>query len=536
MKQLKGNIVNLYQSYTGYLFPLILAIFVLLGNSYHQVGSWDLCFGSFPKFLLSLLLLCILTISLKFFLGIGFRILDFFSSFKAEKYGILSKHVLPKTMILLILCWMPYLLAAYPGALCIDSQTQLNQVYGYSPFSLHHPMFHTLLMGFFIKGGQSLLGSANLGLFLYIAFQTTILAFALSFSIWAMCYKRVPRLWVYLTLGFYCITPLFGYYASMAIKDTLFNATFLIFMVCFILLWEDAPLRFLPFLLAGSAVCVCQFRNNGIYLIGFTFLFCLILTLKKKCLKEHAKKLLLPILSALILHFALNAAIAAIFQPLEGYSREMLSIFMQQTARFVSEYEQDITPEETAVLQNIFGSLEELKNSYNPHLSDPVKNLFKMDANSSDLLSYLKVWFSQFWRHPDAYFEAFFHGAYGWFYPFVDNAGKYYDPGFIFTKPAFASSIDKAVSWWYEAFRRIPVLNLLQSIGMFTWMMFFSISYLWKKNKRQYLLYFGPILLSLLICIAAPAFFQHARYGFPILFCMPFLIGRIIAPTTKSID
>ena len=150
-----------------------------------------------------------------------------------------------------------------------------------------------------------------------------------------------------------------------------------------------------------------------------------------------------------------------------------------------------------------------------------------MDASSEEILRYLKVWFSQFLRHPDSYFQAFFHGAYGWFYPFVDNAARYYDPGFIFTKPQICSQIDSAVSRWYDFFRQIPLLNLLQSIGFFTWSMFLSVAYLWKRNNRQMLLYFAPILLSLLICLAAPAFFQHARYGFPILFCMPLLIGCI---------
>ncbi len=531
MNRIKTFFSTIYKLYPGFLLPLLLSLFVLLGNSYHQYGSWEQCFGSLGKFALFLLLLCISFVAIKIVLGLCFKFLDYLSQSSTGNYPrFFQQHVILRCMALLVICWIPYLLAAFPGNLCIDSQTQLNQIYGYAPYSTHHPMLHTFLMGVLVKGGEAFLGSANLGLFLYIGLQTLFLAFALSLSIWAMCYKKVSRLWVYLALGFYCITPLFGYYASLAIKDTPFNAAFLVFLIAFILLWEKAPLKSMPFLLCISAVLVCQLRNNGIYLIGFVCIVLALVLTKKKTWKNYFSKLFAPIFVAILAHMLINFSITAIFNPLQGYSREMLSIFMQQTARYTVEYGQDMTPAEQEVLTEIFGDLSMLAGSYNPHLSDPVKNLFKMDASTEEILQYLKVWFTQFWRHPDAYFESFFHGAYGWFYPFVDNASKYYDPGFIFTKPQICVQIDQLVSWWYDAFRQIPVLNLLQSIGFFTWLMFISVAYLWKRGNKQQLLYFAPVLLSLLICIAAPAFFQHARYGFPILFCMPMLIGILIAP------
>lgn len=532
MKQFINKIGIIYTSYSGYRLPLLFSLFILLGNSYRTQGSWNLCFGSFGQFALFLLLLCIIAVFLKFFLGLCFIGLDYLG--QDSSYGnFLQSHVILKVMILLIIFWLPYLLASFPGTLCIDSQTQLNQIYGYAPYSLHHPMLHTLLMGLFVKGGHAILGSANIGFFAYIGVQSLYLSFAFAFSIWAMCQKKSHKLWIYITLSFYCITPLFGYYASLAIKDTPFNSSFLIFMVCFILLWEKASFKFLPYLLTASAVLVCQFRNNGIYLIGLVALLLIVLLIKQKLGRERLQTLFLPIAAALLLHFLINAVIAIIYHPLPGYSREMLSIFMQQTARYVSTYGHDITAQEEIILENIFGNIDALSANYNPHLSDPVKNMFKMNASGNEIIAYLKVWFSQFWRHPDAYFEAFFHGSFGWFYPFVDNAERYYDPGFIFTNPTFTANMKHGVFWWYDTFRKIPGLNLLQNVGFYTWLMFTSISYILSRAKKQ-IIFFMPLLLVLLICLAAPAFFQHARYGFPILFCMPLLIGVITTPSDSN--
>ncbi|MFR8176726.1 MAG: DUF6020 family protein [Christensenellales bacterium] len=54
-------------------------------------------------------------------------------------------------------------------------------------------------------------------------------------------------------------------------------------------------------------------------------------------------------------------------------SKEMLlAAFFQQTARFVSEYESEITDEERAVIDRVL-IYDQLADRYRPDLSDPVK-------------------------------------------------------------------------------------------------------------------------------------------------------------------
>ena len=57
--------------------------------------------------------------------------------------------------------------------MCIDVWNQMLQSFGFQRFTTHHPPAHTVLAGAFERVGL-LLGSANLGLFLYILFSIIV--------------------------------------------------------------------------------------------------------------------------------------------------------------------------------------------------------------------------------------------------------------------------------------------------------------------------------------------------------------------------
>lgn len=51
---------------------------------------------------------------------------------------------------LLVLCWLPYLLALYPGVVLPDSLSSVAQSMGDVPISNHHPVLFTLLVKLFV--------------------------------------------------------------------------------------------------------------------------------------------------------------------------------------------------------------------------------------------------------------------------------------------------------------------------------------------------------------------------------------------------
>ena len=98
-----------------------------------------------------------------------------------------------------------------------------------------------------------------------------------------------------------------------------------------------------------------------------------------------------------------------------GGKREMLSIPFQMTARYVKEHPDDITEEESEVIDKML-YMETLAERYDPVSADPVKGFaFYEIHNTSDYLDYIRVWFTQGCRHPGSYVNAFFAMESGWF-------------------------------------------------------------------------------------------------------------------------
>ena len=56
---------------------------------------------------------------------------------------------------LLLVCWLPVWLAFWPGIFAADSATQFYQYYN-EDFSAHHPLLHTLLLGWCVMTGVDL--------------------------------------------------------------------------------------------------------------------------------------------------------------------------------------------------------------------------------------------------------------------------------------------------------------------------------------------------------------------------------------------
>ena len=75
-----------------------------------------------------------------------------------------------KTCAILFVCWLPYLAVCYPGTTLYDARTMLEQYFGLSELTNHHPYFQILLLGTFVKAGHAL-GSGAAGMFIYVLLQ-----------------------------------------------------------------------------------------------------------------------------------------------------------------------------------------------------------------------------------------------------------------------------------------------------------------------------------------------------------------------------
>ena len=89
------------------------------------------------------------------------------------------RHDVLSVMLVLIVCWSPYLLAFYPGTVCWDLGEMVAQFFGQTEMDTWHPVFTTWVMGSCVWFGR-LFGSDNLGAALFTALQTLALSYALA--------------------------------------------------------------------------------------------------------------------------------------------------------------------------------------------------------------------------------------------------------------------------------------------------------------------------------------------------------------------
>lgn len=506
---------------------VIFSLFLLLGRSYHEIGSWGYCFGSpvnFIKFLLALAGYSILFGSILNLITVLLEKIPFTCT---EKH-FWSVNGFRRAFIILCAVYLPFLILAFPGNVCWDAAGQIEQVILQSGYSTHHPLAHTLLMGGLTELGKRLLGSYEAGLFCYMLLQLAALAAALASTI-AVLAKRQARkelLWALLIL--YCITPVYSNMASTALKDVPYSSAMVGYIICLALITE-CPGRLKKFgFAAGFAalqVGVILLRNNGIYVILLSGVVLTVFFLKQYGWRTAGGRFLGILGGSVAVGLLLTVLLARCCGAEAGSKGEMLSLPFQQTARYLQYYGEEITPEEKEAIEAVLGDTRELALQYNPSSADYVKACFRKEASTGELLAYLKQWGYGLTKHPGVYVEAFLVHVYGWFSPEISNSLRYEADYDQIRRGGLFPNAEKILIFYYRFAARFTPLGVLENIGLAVWALFFLVFYQKKHGQGRYIPAGSPLWVSLLICMASPVFMGHARYGFPILFSIPYLYG-----------
>lgn len=526
-------------------FIILLDIFLLISNVFINTGNLSYLYKNMWLILYNLIRFIAIYIVLK-------RSLIYFENFiknhefKLKENKIINlflKHPFLFSFIAILICWSIYVIAFYPIILSPDPSFQIKQFFNvrtkYADYAIlldnnvfltnHHPVFHTMILGYSLKLGRFLLND-NFGLFIYSLTQLLVLAFTLSLTIKYLIENNVNKKIVFIVLLLYCFIPMFPLYAMSGVKDTYYT--------CFIILYVmklDKIIRskqeklsykeMIQLLLIMFAVCL--FRNNGIYVLILSFPLILIYS------KKYFQTLLVIFIGVLAFYGTYTKVLLPSLKITDGSIRETLSIPFQQTARYVKYYNKDLSKNDIKVIDKVLG-YETLAKRYNPTISDPVKNEFNKYTTKKELLAYLKVWFKCFFKHPLVYIEATLNNIYGYFSPQSTNWYIYYKYDTRITEDKLVnyhfnnlSSLRLILSSFAQGFPYIPFIGLISNIGFNTWLLLGLTTYSIFKKKKEYLIVLSPLLISLLICVASPVN-TYFRYAMPFIFIMPFIFTLIV--------
>ena len=523
------------------ILALIFGLLMIFGNSYKDFGNANLVFGSYQLFFISLISL--IGYYLLFNLGIT-MLYKFLNKNKDIKESKLVKkfnqHPFIYSLIIMLVCWLPYIISFYPAILSPDPSNQIKQFFGLDTKYLdsvvlldenvtitnHHPVIHTVMLGGSVKIGRIIFGSDNIGLFIYSIIQTLILASTLAYTIYYMHKLKSSNKLKILTLLIYSLVPVFPLYAMSAVKDTIFTCLVMLYgILVFDIIKNNKEMSIKKVLLAILLLIFTMlFRNNGIHMIVLSFPFLFLV----------ARKLWKQILIILVVSLGVYKTYTKVLLPYlkitPGSIREVLSIPFQQTARYAVYYGDEETEDEIEAIDKIL-IYDTLKDRYESNISDPVKSEFNKYATNEDLKEYFKVWFNQLKKHPVVYVDATIENVYGYFYPDTTNWYIYHkydarlkDSGEFDYHYNSLSGSRNVLSSYGRAFPYIPVLGLIVNIGFSVWIIMTLFAYLLYEHKYKYLIMLLPSIVLILVCVASPVN-TYFRYAMPYVFYIPMLIG-----------
>ena len=530
------------------ILSLLYTLFIIIGNSFLISNSFkyiknNILLNIFMFIIIFLIIYIIINYLFTKIENKKFKKFKIFNKLKETKiYNVFKKHPFLTSLIIIIICWLPYIIAFYPAILSPDPTFQIKQYFNipnkYSTYVIlkdknvlitnHHPVIHTLLLGTCVKIG-TIINNVNLGFFIYSIIQILVLASTLAYTIKFLNDIKISKRYQTLALIIYSLVPIFPFYSMSAVKDVIFGSLIILYIIRVykFIKCDNITIKeiFSTLLLL---ILIVLFRNNGIHVILLSFPF-LIFIVKNK---NNKLKIITIFLSLLVFNYTYNNVILNYFKITPTSVREILSIPFQQTARYVKEHDKDVTIKEKKVIDKIL-NYDTLATRYKPDISDPVKNEFNRYYKKEDLNNYFRVWFKELMKHPITYIEATINNTYGYFYPpktrwFIYY--KYYDK---ITEDHFdyhynkLKNTRKVLSSYGRVFPYIPLVGLIVNIAFNVWILIFMFMYLLYIKKYKELVYLFPSFILILVCIASPVN-AYFRYALPYVFALMLNLGIFI--------
>ncbi len=524
-----------FVSVMGVIYPAELSISIkeLITGSMSNVFRFLLVFlGGFLLFYLALVSLG----AVKKTLGLS----QLFCCVDAFLFG---KRSFLKIAGIIFICWLPYLLIRYPAAMPLDDIKCLLQYYGVDRYTTQHPIIYTLLLGYFCDLG-AYISNIGFGIFLLMLLQVIISICSLTYTIRVMERLKVPH-WCCLTaLVIFSIVPVFPGYAVTLIVDVFYCTAILLLMnelALYLFLPEEYKnLKHLS--LTSISILGMFFRNNGFHVICVILVFLVLLFFIKIRKKEQTIRCSLIILAFFLIPLCVgkmnNNRLHDKYHAQSVSARAMLALPMQQVARCMISYGNELEQEDVEALQKVLTwEISEYKDNYDPYKFDTIKRKFNVDATKEEIKGFLKIWLKLLINHPDTCINATLHQNYLLFSPLEDNY-KYYgkiweglelvkEPDFIsiYENQKKKSEINSKLTNFSNALSKAPFMGLYVNQGVMTLLLFGICLYALTDRNYSLLFLALPMLLTLAVNFVAPAVDGNPRYYFPIFYAMPLLFG-----------
>lgn len=447
-------------------------------------------------------------------------------------------------VLIMVICWLPWMLAWYPGFVFGDSINSVRQALGLTGLNNHHPIAYTMWVKLWIELGQCI-HDVTFGAALYTLSQMIIVAWGLAWTSRWLYKKSVNPAYCIFTLAYFSLTPFFAQMNISMWKDPLFSIAGLILMIRLYDLFDEESdwKKSDVLLLCLFAVIVCLLRNNGVYIILFTSIAVLLLSFFaiKKVLKKRALCLsgAFCVLSIIIL-----VVQGPIFTKLHWNQSfaEVVGIPLNQMARVVV-YNGEMSDRNKNFMNELY-PIDKVRNVYTPGHVDQYK--WAQGFNTNYLNTHKKEFFSNYVsmmvKNPRLAFE-------GWE---MQTIGYWSVIHYNFERNNIAKGCLWCLKWWPRD-HQLKVKNLLEnkyfdarsvfspydatvSLGVIVWLLLlvFLIS-LFRKDTSTQISLLPLIALVLSLLVASPVSYWE-RYGYMLCLSLPLILCYLVAQSKDFLN
>lgn len=442
-----------------------------------------------------------------------------------------------------LVCWLPVLLAYFPGMPNYDIVAEYNQQRQHTFYAINPLLYSVIELGL-INFGE-LLRSATFGLLLTSVARMVSFAFALAYACDFAQRRGAPRPALLLAAAYFALHPVFSVMSVSTNKDVPFASALLVLSLlsCEWLrdpqaFWQSGRRRAMFVLMA---VLTAHMRKNGVFALAL-LLPGLVLALRG----QRARAALLCGLSAAccaLLQFGLTAALSPVPQP----AGQLYSLPAQQLVRAYNAG--DFTPEDAAELEGWYLFPTGL-NIY-PHNADRAKNNLDDERLTAHGDEFLALWARNARSHLHEYTEAFLMLNMGLWYPddlshsTVYHPVNYDPPGYLETDlfvtdmpefetvcllPRVREIVEKVCT--QNAYQAYPVVSVLFCTATPFWVLVFSVALLIARRRGRLAVCALGVLGIWLSYLFGPC--TLPRYVLP-LFCLaPALLLAALTDTPKE--
>lgn len=431
-------------------------------------------------------------------------------------------------MLILLLCWLPLLIAFYPGMLNYDLNTEYRQWF-YGEWDDRHPLLYIAICYAFYALGR-LAGQPELALFAVTVLRMVAFAAALAYGCVFVQRRRAPAWALALLTALFAFLPVFSVMSVSSAKDTPFSAAlFVLSLLC----WEalEDPETFFSsrkkraiFLL--MVVFTYHMRKNGVIAL-------LMLALLVAAVRGFRKRALCLCAVSIGATLLVNAVIYAAFQPFAAPSFQFYSVPAQQLVRAYNLG--DMTEAEKEELRSWYVDDDWGLRLY-PHLADAAKGYLDQEKLTEDPGAFMDLWARVGQKNRRIYAEAFLLLNIGSWYPddlshsrvYRDSSGLL--KGYLQTDeytfeeygveiadplPAVRAFVNRICR--FNEYQKYPVITVLLCTATPLWVILFACALLIARKKTRMILSTSGVLAVWASYLFGPC--TLTRYMLP-LFCL----------------